>query len=298
MVKPGLRREVAHWLHAEHHLSKRRASACCSISTGCYGYQSCRKPDDDVIDVLMRLAGSKPRWGFGLMFDWIRHQDDPKMKWNHKRVYRVYKDLELNLRIKPKKRFPSRESTPLDTGQRPNDCWSLDFMSDNLTDGRSYRVLNVIDDFNREGLAAEVDHSLPSERVVRVLDQIAEERGYPRKLRSDNGPEFIAAALSRWAEKNRVELTPIQPEKPTQNAYIERYNRTFRQEVLDVYAFRDLDETRDESTKWLYGYNHDRPHLSLDRMPPVAYRKRHEEERGRVAEASDRCAPCGLSNSD
>lgn len=232
------------------------------------------------------------------MFDWIRHQDDPEMQWNHKRVYRVYRELELNLRIKPKKRLPARQSTPLDEAQQPNDCWSLDFMSDNLTDGRSYRVLNVIDDFNREGLAAEVDHALPSERVVRVLDQIAEERGYPRKLRSDNGPEFIAQALSDWSELHEVELVPIEPGKPTQNAYIERYNRTFRQEVLDVYAFSKLDETRDESTKWLWGYNHERPHLSLDRMPPVAYRRRHEEQCARVAEPSGRCAPSGLSNSD
>jgi putative transposase len=298
VVKPGDRREVAHWLHAEHRFSKRRASFCCSISVGCYRYTSRRQPDDEVIDVLTRLAESKPRWGFGLMFDWIRHQDDPAMNWNHKRVYRVYRELELNLRIKPKTRLPTRESVPLDDAQEPNDCWSLDFMSDSLTDGRWYRTLNVIDDFNREGLAAEVDHSLPSDRVVRVLDQIAEERGYPRKLRSDNGPEFIAQALADWAETNHVELVPIEPGKPTQNAYIERYNRTYRQEVLDVYAFSELDEVRDVSTRWLWGYNHDRPHLSLDRMPPVAYRRRHEEDRARVAEPSGRSAPSGPSNSD
>ena len=140
----------------------------------------------------------------------------------------------------------------------------------------------MIDDFNREGLAIEVDHSLPSQRVTRVLDQVAEERGYPRKLRSDNGPEFVAQAMADWAEENDVELIPIQPGKPTQNAYIERYNRTFRQEVLDLYAFSDLDEVRDVSTRWLYGYNHDRPHRSLDRQPPVSYRRRHEEERARV----------------
>ena len=230
------------------------------------------------------------------MFDWIRNQRHP---WNHKRVYRVYKELELNLRIKPKKRFPSRNPVPLDGAQQPNDCWSLDFMSDSLTDGRWYRTLNVIDDFNREGLAIEVDHSLPSERVTRVLDQVAEERGYPRKLRSDNGPEFVAQAMARWAEQNEVELIWIQPGKPTQNAYIERYNRTFRQEVLDLYAFGDLDEVRDASTRWLYDYNHDRPHLALDRQTPAQYRARYEAN-ARVAEPSSRgCAPpSGLSNSD
>lgn len=299
MVRPGDRREVARWLHAEHRLSKRRASECCSISVGCYRYESRRDPDDEVIEVLLRLAESKPSWGFGLMFDWVRHRDDPAMNWNHKRVYRVYRELELNLRIKPKKRLPARESVPLDEAQEPNDCWSLDFMSDSLTDGRSYRVLNVIDDFNREGLAVEVDHSLPSAGVVRVLDQVAEERGYPRKLRSDNGPEFIAQVLEAWAEAHDVELIPIEPGKPTQNAYVERYNRTFRGEVLDVYAFSDLEEVRDESTRWLYDYNHDRPHLSLDRMPPVKYRARHEAS-ARVAESSSRdyVPPSSLSHTD
>ena len=199
-MRPGDRREVAHWLHAEHHFSKRRASFCCSISVGCYRYSSRRQPDDEVIDVLTRLAESKPRWGFGLMFDWIRHQDDPEMNWNHKRVYRVYRELELNLRIKPKKRLPTRESVPLDDAQEPNDCWSLDFMSDSLTDGRWYRTLNVIDDFNREGLAAEVDHSLPSDRVVRVLDQIAEERGYPGSCAATMG---LSLSLRRWRTGRR-----------------------------------------------------------------------------------------------
>jgi len=294
-VKPGVRRGVARWLHAEYGLSRRRAAYCCSISSGCYRYESRRKPDDEVIDVLTRLADSRPRWGFGLMFDWIRNK---RHAWNHKRVYRVYKELELHLRIKPKRRFPSRDRVPLNEAEQPNDCWSLDFMSDSLTDGRWYRTLNVIDDFNREGLAIEVDHSLPSERVTRVLDQVAEQRGYPRKLRSDNGPEFVAQAMTAWAEKNEVELIPIQPGKPTQNAYIDRYNRTFRQEVLDLYAFSDLDEVREVSTRWLYDYNHDRPRLSLDRQPAAAYRARHEQTAARVAEPSSQgCVPpCSLGN--
>ncbi len=235
--------------------------------------------------MLIRLADSKPRWGFGLMFDWLRHHGH---RWNHKRVYRIYKELELNLRIKPKRRFPSRNPVPLTDAKKPNDCWSLDFMSDSLTGGRSYRTLNVIDDFNREALAVEVDYSLPSARVVRVLDRIAEERGYPRKLRSDNGPEFLANALKEWAQEHGVDHQPIEPGKPTQNAYIERFNRTFRGEVLNVYAFSDLDEVRDESTRWLYDYNHDRPHLALGRQTPANYRGRHEKNRARGGASSAR----------
>jgi putative transposase len=268
---------VARWATAERAISVRRACELFSISSGCYRYVSRRAPDDEIVEVLLRLAESKPRWGFGLMFDWVRLHE---YAWNHKRVYRVYKELALNLRIKPKKRLPTRDPVPLDEAKQPNDCWSVDFMSDSLTDGRSYRTLNVIDDFNREGLAVEVDHSLPSQRVVRVLDQVAQERGYPRKLCSDNGPEFIARALESWAAAHEVELAPIEPGKPTQNGYVERFNRTFREGVLDVYAFGELEEVRDESTRWLYDYNHDRPHLALDRQPPVVYRRKHELERG------------------
>lgn len=158
MVTPGERcvgGDVARWFYAEHGLSKRRAALCCSISLSCFWYRPRRKPDDAIIEVLLRLASSRPRWGFGLMFDWLRSQGNPHKNWNHKRVYRIYKKLKLNLRIKRKKRLPSRNPTPLDDAQKPNDCWSLDFMSDSLTDGRSYRSLNVIDDFNREALAIE-----------------------------------------------------------------------------------------------------------------------------------------------
>ncbi len=297
-MRPGERRGVARWLHAEYSLPGRRAARCCSISPGCYRYESVRKPDDEIVDVLTRLSESKPRWGFGLMFDWIRLQAHPRNPWNHKRVYRVYKELELNLRIKPKRRFPSRNPVPLEDAAKPNDCWSLDFMSDSLTDGRSYRTLNVIDDFNREALAIEVDHSLPSQRVVRVLDQVAQEKGYPRKLRSDNGPEFLAHALEAWAERHGVDHQPIDPGKPTQNAYVERFNLTFREEVLSVYAFSHLDEVRDESTRWRYGYNHDRPHLALDRQTPAGYLARHEAS-VRAAEPSGRgyAPPSGLSHS-
>lgn len=297
MVRPGERREVARWAVSHRRVWARRACDLCSISSGGYRYESRRQPDDEIVEVLTRLAESKPRWGFGLMFAWLRHQGKT---WNHKRVYRVYKELELNLRIKPKRRFPSRNPTPLNEAEKPNDCWSLDFMSDALTDGRAYRprkTLNVIDDFHREGLAIEVDHSLPSERVVRVLDRVAEERGYPRKVRSDNGPELVGKTLTAWAEEHGVELTPIEPGKPTQNAYVERFNRTFRGEVLDLYAFEDLDEVRDESTRWLYGYNHDRPHLALGRDTPAGYRRRHEQKIGRGGEPSVRgyAPPSGLT---
>ena len=155
-----------------------------------------------------------------------------RIGWNHKRVYRIYCELELNLRIKPKKCLKRDKPEPLAVPERPNETWSMDFMADQLADGRSIRTLNVLDDFNREGLAIEVDFSLPAERVVRALNQIIEWRGKPKAIRVDNGPEYISGTLMKWAEKRNVRLEYIQPGKPQQNAYIERYNRTVRGEWL------------------------------------------------------------------
>ncbi len=274
MVKPGHRRKIAHKMVELYSISKRRACDIFMISLGCFWYRSTRKPDDEVVDILIKLSQEHPRWGFGLMFDWLRLNG---YIWNHKRVYRVYTELCLNLRIKPKRRFKNRKPIPLDDAKSPNDCWSLDFTSDSTTDGRKFRTLNVIDDFSREVLAVEIDISLPASRVIRCLDQIAEECGYPRKLRSDNGPEFIANELKKWAKLNDVDHRHIEPGKPTQNAYVERFNRTFREDVLSMNAFGNLDEVRDVSTRWQYDYNNHRPHSAIGRVPPVRYREEYEQ---------------------
>ena len=199
------------------------------------------------------------------MFRWLRKNG---YEWNHKRVYRVYCELALNLRIKPKKRLPSRNPIPLHQPEQPNDFWSMDFMSDSLTNGRKFRTLNVIDDFNRESLSIEIDYSLPSERVVRTLDQIAAWRGYPKFLRVDNGPELISQVLSNWAKKYGVNIDYIQPGKPAQNGYIERFNRTYREDILDQYLFSNLDEVRDLTENWMMMYNGERPHSSLGYQSP------------------------------
>jgi putative transposase len=149
----------------------------------------------------------------------------------------------------------------------------MDFMSDSMTSGRTFRTFNIIDDFNRELLFIEVDTSLPSLRVIRVLDTIATERGYPKRIRSDNGTEFISQAMASWAEKHGVELAFIQPGKPAQNAYIERFNRTYREDVLDAYLFARLDEVRAITESWQEEYNADRPHESLQGLPPYEYAK-------------------------
>ena len=202
------------------------------------------------------------------MFSWLRHKG---YRWNHKRVYRVYKDLELNLRIKPKKRLPSRNPKPLIVPRVPNESWSLDFMTDGLASGQSFRTLNIIDDFNREFLHVEIDLSLPAERVVRALEMAAQQYGYPKSLRSDNGPEFIAKKLADWADAHDVHLDFIKPGTPTQNAYVERFNRTFREDVLDLHIFDSLEQVQELATEWCW-YNRDRPHSALRGETPWGHR--------------------------
>jgi putative transposase len=267
-VTARARRELAHYGIEAYGLSERQACRLFNISRTVYRYQAKKADDSEIEKVLMQLAERKPRWGFGKMFAWLRHNGH---SWNHKRVQRVYRHLGLNLRIKPKKRLPKREPQPLSQPEVPNACWSMDFMSDALVTGRTFRTFNIIDDFNRELLWIEVDTSLPAERVIRVLDMIASWRGYPQRLRCDNGPEFISATMARWAEQNQVELAFIQPGKPAQNAYIERFNRTYREDVLDAYLFNTLNEVRHINEWWLEEYNGVRPHESLGGLTPYAY---------------------------
>jgi putative transposase len=199
------------------------------------------------------------------MMGWIRRQRYP---WNHKRVYRVYCDLRLNLRVKPRKRLPVRYPQPLQAVTQANESWSLDFMHDSLCDGRRFRTLNILDDFNREVLDIEIDFSLTGARVVRTLDRIAELRGYPNQLRLDNGPEFLSNSLRSWSETHGVDLAFIEPGKPAQNAYIERLNRTYREDVLDMYLFTDLHEVREITAQWIAMYNTERPHAALNNLTP------------------------------
>ena len=184
-------------------------------------------------------------------------------------MYRIYCELELNLRIKPKKRIKRDLPAPLSVPEAVNQVWSMDFMHDQLQNGRCIRLLNVIDDFNREGLGMEIDFSLPSERVIRALEQIIEWRGCPQEIRCDNGPEYISAKLQTWARKRDIRLRYIQPGKPQQNGYVERYNRTVRYDWLNQYLFESIDEIRDFATKWLWTYNNERPNMGIGGITPA-----------------------------
>ena len=189
--------------------------------------------------------------------------------WNHKRVYRIYRELELNLRIKPRKRLVREKPEALQVPEAINGTWSMDFMHDQLSDGRGIRLFNVIDDFNREGLGMEIDFSLPTERVIRALNQIIEWRGKPNAIRCDNGPEYISHQFLAWAEKQGIKIEHIQPGNPQQNAYVERYNRTVRYDWLSHYLFESIQEVQDFATRWLWIYNHERPNMALGGITPI-----------------------------
>jgi len=236
------------------------------ISTSVYYYQVKLKDEDYVImEQLSILADLHKTWGFWMMFHRLRKM---QFSWNHKRVYRIYTQMRLNLRNKRKKRLPARVKEPLLRPIYPNVTWSIDFMHDTLGNGKTLRALNIIDDFNREILSISIDTSMPSRRVVHELEKVIDWRGKPDKIRVDNGPEFIAQLLKDWCNDNAIELAHIQPGKPTQNSLIERFNRTFRQEVLDCFMFDSLKEIRMFAQAWMWMYNNERPHSALNHLTP------------------------------
>ena len=253
---------------AEQQVSQVRACRVAGLSRSGYRYQARKADDAEIQEQLQQLATHHPRWGSRKMCAYLKNQG---YVWNHKRIRRVYREMKLNLRVKPKKRLPSRDPRPLQAPEAANVSWCMDFMHDSLANGRPIRTLNILDEFNREALWIEIDSSLPAERLVRVLDNLALWRGYPQQLRIDNGPEMISQKLNAWAREHQVRLAFIQPGKPAQNAFMERFNRTYREEVLDAYLFSTLQELRAITADWLEEYNTIRPHDALDGLPPYQY---------------------------
>lgn len=246
-----------------------------SISKAAYYYKS-KQPigDSEIKSYLQALAEQHKRWGFDKMMLKIKMTGKP---WNHKRVRRIYCALGLNIRIKPRKRIPVNEAKVLLQPIKPNICWSMDFMSDALYCGRRFRVFNVIDDYNREGLLIEPRYSIPARKVTQLLDVLAQSRGYPDMIRVDNGTEFNSNFFRNWAKQHNVMIHYIQPGKPAQNGFIERFNRTFREDVLDMNWFNSLQEAKSIAQDWLKTYNLERPHESLAGLSPVLFAKQREK---------------------
>lgn len=258
----------------EQKLSIARACAIVCLCRSMWYYQS-RRDDTQVIDKLLELSEIRPNRGIDYYYHRLRKQG---FKWNRKRVLRVYRLLKMPLRRKTKRRLPARVKQPLEQPRGPRHAWSADFMSDSLITGRSFRIFNLIDDYNREALSTQPAFSMPGLRIVDYLRQAIEVYGKPLQIRVDNGPEFLSRVFVNYCEVEAIEILYIQPGQPSQNGYIERFNRTFREDVLDAYVFRDLEEVNQIALKWRDDYNHNHPHKSLGRNSPIEFLDKFSKE--------------------
>jgi putative transposase len=252
----------------EHGISQRQACKVVSLPRSNVQYKRKSKLDEPVIDQLKELVDKHPSIGFWQSYYRIRRKG---FNWNHKKVYRVYTDLKLNIRRRYKKRLPARVKQALYQPAALNEVWSIDFMSDTLWDGRRFRLLNIIDDYNREVLHIETDLSLPTLRLIRVLEYLKEFRGLPQIIRVDNGPEFISHRLDMWCKEHKISLAFIQPGKPMQNGFVERCNGNIRKELLNAFVFNNLNDIREKAEEWRQDYNCSRPHQSLGFVPPAEF---------------------------
>jgi len=249
-------------------MSVRRACKWVALPRSVLMYEKKPKDDSPLIAALHELVSKYPTIGFWKCYYRLRRKG---YACNHKRLYRVYTMLRLNVRRKARRRLPQRIKQPLEVPLAINQGWSMDFMCDSLVDGRRFRLLNIIDDYNRESLAIEIDTSLPALRVIRTLEQLIERRTKPAQIRVDNGPEFISGRLQQWCDNKQIRLQFIQPGKPMQNGFVERNNGSLRKELLDAYLFYSLREVRQMAEEWQHDYNHERPHESLGNVPPVEF---------------------------
>jgi len=243
------------------------------IGRSTYYYRSVR--DDRAIrQRIHEIAETRVRYGYKRIHVLLRREG-----WhvNHKKVYRIYCENGLNLRSKrPKRRVSAacREMRPVVSNV--NQTWSMDFVSDSLFNGRRIRALTIVDNFSRECLAIHVDHSINADKVVGVMQALKRFTGrMPGRIQVDNGSEFISKALDKWAYENKVVLDFSRPGKPTDNAYIESFNGSFRDECLNTHWFLSLDDAREKIETWRRDYNEFRPHSALDNMTPEEYVKKY-----------------------
>lgn len=259
------KREAVEILRKDYPVSLRRACGLVKMSTSSFYYRAKPREDDQLRSALKESAMRRKRWGYRMLTEVLRRQGYTD---NHKRIYRVYREEGLQVAVRRKRKTARWRGEKPAASLARNDRWSMDFVSDQLADGRKIRTLNIVDDHTRECLAIEVDTSLSGFRVCRVLDRLVADRGHPARIITDNGPEFTSKVLDRWAYEHCVELQFIQPGKPVQNAFVESFNGTFRNECLNEHWFISLQEAKDLIEAWRVDYNTERPHSSLGGKTP------------------------------
>jgi len=282
-VSPPAQREAVQIARQEARLSERRACGLLGMHRGSCRYRRRERQNTALRARLREIAGERPRFGYRRVQELLRReQENGIAKWvvNHKRVYRIYREEGLGMRRKKRKRFRAEARVPLVLPTRENQLWTMDFTRDSLASGRNFRTLNLMDGLTREAPRIEVDTSLPGSRVVRMLDEVAQERGYPEAIQVDNGPEFVSREVDQWAYAHGVALHFIEPGKPVQNAFIESFNGKFRDECLNQNWFVSLDEARRIIEAWRVDYNTVRPHSSLGYRTPAEFAAEIGGEKG------------------
>lgn len=277
MVGPSAKRKAYSYLKDKHKTSRSNLCKALNFSRST-SYRISTIDDSEVESKLKSLAVEFTTRGFDWYYQKIRLEG---LKWNRKRVLRVYRKMGLSLRRKHKKRINRAYQNGLAHPIYPNVSWSMDFMSDALEDGRKVRIFNLIDDYNRESLSIECGLSMPAQRITRILDEVIETHGKPESIRTDNGPEFISHHYADWCKSREIAQDFIQPGKPYQNGYIERFNRTFREDVLDAYIFESFSQLKITSEQWREKYNNGHPHQSLGGQTPLGFkdaRRKHIDD--------------------
>jgi len=249
-------------------LNESRACGLVGITRWINRYQSCRDPQDELRQRIRELAGNRPRYGYRRLTVMLRREG---WKVNTKRVYRLYREDNLGVRTAKRKKRGTHLRVPLPESTRPNQRWSMDFVSDRLVDGRLFRILTVVDQYTRECLCAYADRSQSGNKVVVQMKRLAALRGLPESITTDNGGEFAGKAMETWAYQNDVKLDLIRPGKPVENGYIESFNGRLRDECLNGEIFFDLADAREKLERWRRDYNEHRPHSSLDDRTPAEF---------------------------
>jgi putative transposase len=272
VVKPALRRREVAYAIEQYGISARRACRLFGVSRATWAYRSRRPADSELRERLIALAAQLPRYGYKRLCRRLRRGG---VVVNHKKIYRLYREEGLKVRKRSRKKIERRtEKAALPTG--PNQRWSMDFTFDRLADGRRFRTLNVVDDFTREAVLMQVERSFAGWLVARALDRLIAERGAPKEIVCDNGPEFTSKAMELWSERTGIPLRFIEPGKPVQNCYVESFNGRFRDECLNDHWFTSMEEARREIAAWQHDYNETREHGSLGGMTPSEYRRAME----------------------